>query len=295
MAKKDIIPIRGYLLHLTHYDPRWYKRKSREKPFNLNLGLEIIDVLAQVGFNLLVIDCADAVKYKSHPELARRYTVPMSHLKKLVNRARKHGMEVVPKLNFSCSRYHRHNHWFRPYNKLMDNDDYWRAAFELIDELIKTCRPRHYFHIGMDEDHERTHTQYIDAIMRLRYGLRRRGLRPLIWNDSSHRGLALVHAKKSLAAEKKIPKDIAQVVWDYRSAQSKHVYRLTREGFEVWGAPGQDAQQVFQWKQTILHHEGKGLLMTTWIPCRLSNRSKLLQLIWTVGPIYSQPFLKTSF
>ncbi|MFH1678542.1 MAG: hypothetical protein ABH914_02860, partial [Candidatus Omnitrophota bacterium] len=177
-------------------------------------------------------------------------------------------------------------------NKLFDNDEYWRIAFELIDELINICQPRRYFHVGMDEDSDRSYSQYIEAILRLRHGLMQRGLRALIWNDSSQRGIALAHAKKSLAAEKSIPKDIIQVIWNYRSVPVKHIRRLVHEGFEVWGAPGQDAGQAFRWKQAILHHGGKGLLMTVWIPFHRRNRSRILRLIGAVGPIYSAKYVR---
>ncbi|HUT25551.1 MAG TPA: hypothetical protein VM492_14490, partial [Sumerlaeia bacterium] len=103
MANKEEIAVRGFLIHITHYDPRWVERKPREKPFDLDIGLEVVDAMAEVGMNLLAIDCADGVRYKSHPELTRHYSVPMGHLKKLVARARKHGIEVAPKLNFSHS------------------------------------------------------------------------------------------------------------------------------------------------------------------------------------------------
>ena len=76
MAKEGVIPVRGFLIHISHYDPRWCKVKLREKPFDLDLGLEIIDTMWEVGLNLLVIDCADGVRYKSHPELARNIPCP---------------------------------------------------------------------------------------------------------------------------------------------------------------------------------------------------------------------------
>ncbi|MBA7499502.1 MAG: hypothetical protein GH144_01630 [Clostridia bacterium] len=288
MAKEGVISVCGFLIHISHYDPTWCKVKSREKPFDLDLGLEIIDTMSEVGLNLLVIDCADGVRYKSHPELARKYTVPMTHLEELVNRAQEKDIEVVPKLNFSQSRHHQHNDWFRPHNDLFDNDNYWRIAFEIIDEIIQVCRPRRYFHIGMDEDHDRAHSQYIEAILKLQSGLKERGLRTIIWNDSSHGGKMLVHAEKSLVAEKKIPKDIVQVLWDYSNVQPKIIRRLIKEGFQVWGAPGPNAEKVLKWREAILHYGGKGLLLTMWIPCSLSNRSKLIQFIRTSGSICSR-------
>jgi hypothetical protein len=286
MTEQTIVPIRGFLIHLTHYDPRWYERKAREKPFDLDLGLEVVDAMAEVGLNLLVIDCADGVRYRSHPELARPYSVPMAHLEHLVQRAEERGLEVVPKLNFSQSHLHRHNDWFRPYHYLFDNDEYWRLAFELVDELLQVCRPRRYFHVGMDEDHDRAHSQYVEAILTLHSGLQERGLRTIIWNDSAHKERALVHAEKSLVAEQQIPRDVVQAVWDYSSARPDIVRRLVQAGFEVWGAPGQEPDQARQWRQAILQHGGRGLLMTNWIPCRRPNRAKFLRLIRTVGPLY---------
>ena len=285
MEKNNIIPIRGFLLHITHYDPRWWEQKSSEKPFDLNVGLEIIDAMAQAGLNLLIIDCADGIKYKSHPELTRHYSVPMEYLKKIMKHARKYNIEIVPKLNFSQSRFHRHNHWFRPHNGLFDNNEYWEKAFEIIDELIQVCKPCKYFHIGMDEDHDRAHSQYINAIKKLHNGLKQRGMRTIIWNDTALTGSMLVHAEKSLAAEDKIPDDIIHVVWDYAQAQPKIVNRLVKKGFEVWGAPGRSAERVSEWRKSIIRCGGKGLLLTAWIPTYKETRSKLLQVIKELGPI----------
>jgi len=287
MTDGTLIPMRGFLIHFSHYSPRWIELKYRESPFDLDVGLEIVDTLAEVGFNLLVIDCEDGVVYPSHPELARKHSVPIAHLERLAHRARDKGMEVVPKLNFSQSSYHRHNDWFKPYTDLFDSEEYWQVAFEVIDDIIRACRPQRYFHIGMDEDHDRAHSQYVEAIVRLWGGLKERGLRTILWNDSAHRGKWLVHAEKSRFAEKKIPKDIVQVLWDYTGVQPRIVRRLVREGFEVWGAPGTEVEQVLKWRQVILRHGGKGLLMTVWRPCLRSNRSQFLQLIRSLGPLYS--------
>jgi len=287
MIEKDIIPIRGYLLHLTHYDPRWYLRKRREKPIDLDLAKGIIEQIAKAGFNLLIIDCADGLVYKSHPELTRRYSIPRSSLKKLLNYARKRKLELVPKLNFSQSIYHRHNYWFRPYNNLFDNEQYWELAFELIDELIDIFKPKRFFHIGMDEDDRRTHAQYIKAILMLRKGLKRRGLRPIIWNDTSRGGSKVWHARKSLAAEKVIPKDIVQILWDYRQVKPAVLRRIVNEGFNTWVAPSQKALHVLGWKKAVLKYGGKGMIMTTWMPCRPHNRTHMINLIQMIGPIYS--------
>ena len=287
MSAARAVPIRGYLIHITHYDPSWVKRKAREKPFDLGVGLEVVEAMADAGLNLLVVDCADGVTYKSHPELKRSYSAPMAHVRRLAAQARKHDIEVVPKLNFAQSALHQHNHWFRPHNALFDNGEYWRRAFQLADELIEACEPPRFFHIGMDEDHDRSHAQYAAAICTLRDGLRERGLRAVMWKDQQSYAAADVHAEKSRAAEARIPRDVVQVVWHYHTVLTDVVRRLRRKGFDVWGAPGRDPDQVRGWRDAILRYGGTGLLLTRWVPCRPGNRAELLRQIRMLGPICS--------
>src|SRR3989339_1735748 len=228
----------GYLMHFTHYDPLWISQKKKEKPFDMAVGREIVDALAKQGFNTLAIDIEDGVQLPSFPELRRHYSVPLAYLKDIISRARSNGMEIIPKMNFSQSPKNQHNHWFSPYNKLNDSERYWKKAFDIIDEIIGICRPERFFHIGMDEDTQRTPAQYIKAVNILHKGLKARGLRTIMWNDSTHIGKAMYTCvEKVYAAEQVISKDIAQVIWDYIGAQPAGAERLKKNGFEVWGAP----------------------------------------------------------
>jgi hypothetical protein len=285
MPKSQRLPVRAFLLHLTHYDPVWCKKKAREKRFDLDLALEIVESMSRVGMNLLVVDCADGVVYKSHPELRRPYSAGMRALETIARRAEKLGIEIAPKLNFSQGS-ECHNLWFRPHNFPFDTPEYWKHATALIDELIKVCRPKRFFHIGMDEDFGRSHAQYIRAILTLRNILKRRRLRPVIWNDSFMMGGPYeVFGEKCMAAEKKIPKDVVQVPWCYSAPQPKIVARLAGQGFDVWGAPGSKPEQAELWKKALLRYGGKGILLTRWIPCRPANRRELLRVINTVGAV----------
>ncbi len=292
MPASKRLSVRGYLLHLTHYDPMWMRRKAREKPFDLEVALEMVQALGEEGFNLLVIDMADAVKYRSHPELAKHYTVPMGHLAKLAAAAREAGLDVAPKLNFSQSRWHHHNDWMRGPDELwyehFDDEPYWKKAFELIDELIGACRPKRYFHVGMDEDHDRSYTQYAEAIKTLRAGLRKRKLKTLIWNDTAiEYPPGMAHAEKSLAAEQAIPKDVVQIIWRYDAVPAAAIRRVARRGFEVWGAPGsRDPAMAAEFREAVVGAGGKGLLMTTWRPVQRSTRKDFLAGIRRMGLVY---------
>jgi len=294
MKKKSAdnpLAIRAYLLHLTHYDPWWWKRKKREKPFDLELGLEVVDHLADAGFNTLIIDVKDGVRFKSLPRISRHYTQPMSVLKRLVAKAESRGLEVVPKLNFSQSPLHHHNDWFYPYNRLFDNWEYWDRAGKLMDELIAVCKPKRFFHVGMDEDHSRAYSQYVTAIKHMHKMLKQRGLRTVIWNDTAAfewGGSNVVHAEKSEYAETRIPKDIVQVLWNYGGVTDKQIKRLRKLGFEVWVAPGWEPKLVEGWRELVLKHKGKGMVMTFWVPCRPYNGARMKKLIKGLGPLYSR-------
>lgn len=277
---------RGYLLHITHYDPVWCAKKEHEEPFDRETAFALIDAMAAAGLNLLVIDTKDGLEYASHPELRRPYTQPMSLLTDLAAHARSLGLEVALKLNFSQSDTHRHNHWFRPHNQLFDSDEYWRRAFQIIDELIAAARPERFFHIGMDEDHWRSHRQYVAAIGTLRNGLADRGLRTLIWNDSACQWPAAEHHKeKSLLAEKAGPRDVTHVLWDYGNWDPARPGLIRGAGLDVWGAPGSEPALVAEMRDRIRRVGGTGLLLTRWAPCVPANRESLLQHLRTCGPL----------
>lgn len=281
-----MLSIRGWLLHITHYDPSWLKRKEQEEPFNLELGLACVDEMAKAGLNLLVIDPKDGVRYASHPELARPYSVPMETLARLRERAESHGIEVAVKLNFSQSAVHQHNHWFRPHNALFDSPEYWKLAFEVIDELRAVARPRRFFHIGMDEDHWRSYRQYVAAIHSLHDGLAARDLRTLIWNDSACAWReAEIHKDKSLMAELGAPRDVIHVLWSYWGADAAIFRRIREAGFDLWGAPGGKPEQVTEMRDALAAAGGTGILLTHWSPCVPGNRDKLLTHIRTLGPL----------
>jgi len=286
--KSATLPVRGYLLHITHYDPVWVARKEQEEPFNLELGLELIDTLAETGLNLLLLDPKDGVRYASHPELARPYSQDSGLLRILTERATGHGMEVAIKLNFSQSALHQHNHWFRPHHDLFDSPEYWKRAFEVIDELLQIVRPPRFFHIGMDEDHARSYRQYVEAIKTLHAGLKARSLRTLVWNDSACRWPAAeIHRDKALAAEQEIPKDVIEVLWDYGDWDPAALLRIRKAGFELWGAPGGTPELVARMRDRLLAVGGTGMLLTHWTPCVPARRDDLLGRIRACGPAYS--------
>lgn len=295
MAESAALPVRAFLLHLTHYDPVWIAKEDRERGFNLNVAMEVLDAMADSGLNTLVLACSDGMEYRSHPELRRPYTIPREQVRALLSRAHELGLDVVPKLNFSQSQLHQHNHWMRPHNLMWgeggkyESDDYYRVCFEIIDEVISVVKPKRFFHIGMDEDHWRSMRQYGAAITRLHRGLRQRKLHAMVWNDSVCTWPAAeLHKEKALSAERSIPHGVLEVLWCYWDAPkllAQCFRRLSREGFDFWGAPGGKPEQVAAMRRLIIKHGGSGMLLTRWIACLPSNRQALLEHIRTLGPL----------
>jgi len=284
------LSVKGMLIHVTHYDPSSVRKKDREGPFDSAVALEIVEAMHQAHLDLLIIDCADGVRYRSHPELKKHYTVPMRELRKVAASAREAGIDVVPKLNFAKSHRNHHDVWMGkhcPEHGWPNYEQYYQVAEDLISELVEALRPERFFHIGMDEDHSRSHVQYVSTIKKLRRIVKKFNLRTVIWNDSAHDNpgsIAQVHAEKSLAAEKLIPRDIVHMPWAYGFARPSVVKRLVSEGFEVWAAPGGDPENVKRWRRALLAHGGKGIVLTSWTKCDRNHRKRLLETIRTCGP-----------
>lgn len=284
---------KGLLLHISHYDPSWCDSKEKEEKFDLQTAFEIVDAISRHGMNILVVDCEDGVEYKSHPELKRHYTVPMDALGKLSKYASDRNIDIVPKLNFSKSGRNRHDLWLMPHvdqiSWLQGLDKYFQIADDVISELVEVCRPRKFFHIGMDEDHYRSVPQYVAAIEKLRLVVARHGLRTVIWNDSCLNrieSIAQVHAEKSIAAEKLISKDIVHILWNYEKANPECVKRLSDAGFDVWAAPGTKMEKATEWRKALAGNNGTGLLMTNWEKCIPANKSSILNKISLSGAEY---------
>jgi len=292
-SKPPALDVRGMLIHVTHIDPEWLKHKDVEKPWDLQVGLDIVKALAEYKMNTLIVDVEDGVEYKSHPEIKRHYSVPIQQLAELSDAARKADISVVPKLNFSKSGRNLHDMWMKPHwdhvSWLRNIDEYYKVASDVIAELVEVMQPDKYFHIGMDEDHYRSVEQYVDTIHKLREFVSRHGLRTVVWNDSCHNvktKIAHVHAVKCREAEAYLNKDIIHILWDYGASHPDVVKRISGEGFTVWGAPGANVDQVRAWKASLLDNGGSGMIITNWIKCSEDNRATTMNLIRTVGGEY---------
>lgn len=216
----------GYLLHLgvnmwsdVPLDPgtRRVRGKARfvdelfvDKP----LWDELTEEMANAGFNMVVIDLGDAVRYESHPEIAVRGAWSTDQLRAELDRLRGLGLEPIPKLNFSAA----HDAWLGEYARQVSTPIYYKVAADLIAEVADLFDQPRFFHLGMDEENFEHQSQFEIAIVRhknlwwrdLNYLLdqvRGAGSRPWVWSDP---------AWHDPEFHRLMPKDVVQSNWYYQ-------------------------------------------------------------------------------
>ena len=187
----------GCLLHLSFN--MWESFISPHRPFrgyrpdlelSERLWNDALDRMAECGVNTLVIDLGDAVKYKSHPEIAVNNAWSVERLKQELSRIRRMGMNPIPKLNFSAT----HDTWLGPYARMVSTKPYYAVCRDIIIEVAEIFDGPSLFHLGMDEE-TAEHQQYYKYVV-VRQGEQwwndlhflidevvKNGSRPWVWSD----------------------------------------------------------------------------------------------------------------
>ena len=71
--------------------------------------------LREIGENTLIIDVAESLLYKSHPEISAQGALTHEEMSAEVQRLKDMGFEVIPKLNFSTC----HDVWLKDYSRMI--------------------------------------------------------------------------------------------------------------------------------------------------------------------------------
>lgn len=169
-----------------------YGRKFETK---LNTDKAVWDEIAQkaveYGFNAVLIDVADGVKYKSHPEIAVEGAWEVNELREALDELRKMGLTPYPKLNFSTA----HDAWLKVYSRMVSTKKYYEVARDLIHEVIDIFDTPEMFNLGLDDENSKSQVRYDYACFR-QYELywhdykffldcvREKGVRPWVNVDS---------------------------------------------------------------------------------------------------------------
>lgn len=111
---------------------------------------KMIPFLKEYGYNTVLIDVGDGIKYESHPEISAPNAWDKDFAKKKLDEIRAAGLEPIPLLNFSAAK----DTWFRGYRRMVSTPEYRDACRDLILELGELFGNPRYFHIGMDNEAE---------------------------------------------------------------------------------------------------------------------------------------------
>lgn len=288
--------IAANLLHLSfnmweeHDSPgdNWRKAWTTLR-FDEALWDELLARMAGAGFNMVVLDLGDAVRYDSHPEIAVKGAWSPERLRAETARLRQMGLELVPKLNFSTC----HDAWMGPYSRCVSTPAYYEVCRNLIAEVIDLTRPR-FFHLGMDEEtaeHQRRYNYVVIRQNELYWHdmgfylgeVQRHGVRPWIWSDYIWR-----HEPEFLS---RMPASVLQSNWYYGESFGEEetmvkAYRtLDAKGYEQvptcsnFSKPRNARLTVEFCRRHIAPERLLGFLQTPWRPTVPEYRDQHLQAI----------------
>jgi hypothetical protein len=295
-------PFWGYLAHLGLN--MWGDREAPNmaeywaaKPFlrfDAALWTDLLKKMRDEGVNLLVIDLGDGVRYESHPEIAVRDAWSPQHLKEELARVREHGIEPIPKMNFSTC----HDFWLGPYARCVSTEKYYAVCRDLIAEAISLFGKPRFFHLGMDEETADNQTSYEYVVVR-QYDLwwhdfdfyaqevTRGGARPWIWSDYVWR-----HPEDFYA---RMPKTVLQSNWYYGAEFGPKVHAvkayldLEARGYDQaptgsnWSTPENFEKTVVFCAEHLAKERLTGFLQTSWKPTLEACRARHFQAIEQLG------------
>ena len=187
----------------------------------------ITDRMAAQGYNMILIDLNEGVKYESRPDIAVKGAWSVEKLRAELKRLRGLGLEPIPKLNFSAM----HDEWLGDYGRMLCTEEYYRACSDLIRECVAIFDNPRFFHIGYDEEDVRNQSNH--EYMALRQGelwwhdflwfvktVEKAGSRTWIWSD-----WIWEHHDEFL---KRCPKSVLQSNWYYDQGFNERAFRWPR-------------------------------------------------------------------
>lgn len=295
----------GYLIHLgcnlwaDREAAEWgldYVSATRYLRCDKKFWDEVVRGLVEAGFNLVVIDLAEGVRYESHPELAVKGSWSPKRLAKELDRMRKLGLEPIPKLNFSST----HDTWLGPYSRCLSTRTYYRVCRDLIREVARLFDKPRFFHLGMDEE-TAPHQRFYEYVVVRQYELwwfdlyllceevERAGSIPWVWSDYYwHHPEVFIE---------RMPRSVLQSNWYYRSSFSsriprvrafvdldKHHYRQIPTGSNVTYEVNFPRLVRFC-RRRLSEKNLLGFLQTVWRPTLPRYRERHLSAIEIVGKV----------
>ncbi len=271
----------SYYLYLSNH--MWAPvPDDEENKTDVALWDEMVDFIAERGYNMVVIDVGDGIKYESHPEISAPDAWDKDFLKKKLDEMRTKGIEPIPKLNFSAC----HCVWMKQYRYMISTPTYYQVCADLIAEVCEAFDYPRFFHLGLDEEVIKHQKAQHVAIVRqgehwwhdafFLFGeCEKHGARPWVWSDYFWHNPDLF--------KKNMPKSVLQSNWYYGSFTKDNVpenrltsintyIELDRLGFEqvptpsTWSMPnGINQQETLDFcRKNVSPELLKGFMTVPW-------------------------------
>ena len=263
-----------------------------EMQFDREVFDRVTDELPSLGFNTVVLDIGDGVRYDSHPEIGVKGALTPDELRELVRQVRAKGLNPVPKLNFSAG----HDAWLGEYERMLTTDIYRQVIGDLIHEICDIFEKPTHLHLGMDEETAMNQAAYGHVVVRAEehwwkdfYHMvdccEKDNMRPWIWSD------CYWHRPESFA--KKMPKSVLQSNWHYWAlkgekgdeGQQSQCFRaffgLEELGYDqvptttIWSHAG-NSEQVVKALSDAKMKNIKGFMTASWVLTHRKNYHYIL-------------------
>ena len=255
-----------------HYTP--------ENNVDFEVWDRVVKRVAECGYTHLLIDLGDAIKYKSHPEIAAPDALSVEDFKKLLQKAYDLGLKAIPKLNFSTD----HHCWKKQYRRMVSSDIYRQVCVDLINEVCEIFDTPELFHLGLEEEVMEYQGCYPVRTVRspeklardanmLFTACREEGVRPWMWVDP--KSIEGYGGKE--AFQRVIPKDVLISNWWYgwliERFPGVHLYREIADwGYEQVPTSStyenyKNEHHTLTYCKHYLENRGlKGYLTASWLP-----------------------------
>ena len=193
---------------------QWARQQRSFLRFDDAVWNTILNEMAAVGINMVLINVGNGIQYDSHPEISVANAWSHEKLKSELSKMRKMGLEPVPKLNFSTS----HDLWLGKYHRMVSTDIYYDVCRDLIREVSALFDYPRFFHLGMDEEipyYQRDHNYVVARQHDLWWGdlyfffgeVEKNNVRPWVWSDYAWYQPDLYF--------RKMPRSVLQSNWYY--------------------------------------------------------------------------------
>jgi glycosyl hydrolase family 20 len=258
---------------------------------NEQLVRKSINILAMLGYNMVVLEIGGRFESNSHPECTFKPCWTQKQLRNLVKFAKARGVMAIPAIE-AIGHMGRAPQIFPILKKYktgvtrtigMDitHKDFYKVYFDMTDELIEIFEYPPYFHIGTDEffdvapilDKKSSNgvdALYADFLNKVNKYFEEKEIKTIIWhdmllhNEQVNKGEP-ANGKLTYKALRNINKNIIIDYWCYGSLEEyKGLSLLKNQGFNVWATPWYAETATKQLCSQAWKLKANAILGSTW-------------------------------